>query len=628
MAQVTSDYFKKYGRLPNMARGSNSHLFGNGVSNHNKPLVSRRPVEVLTGVYSFDPRFLNYLRKLSEELNDKIKVSVDESGFTDNGVFTTFDRLRTVAGYMQNPMSFQMVHNGNYRKELGLQPGYNTVQREIAVNVWRIVLSNWYETPIKITKNSAGGLRRNTSDHEWKKDFCEFIFHEANLERLLVLIEANDWLALANEFEMVFLMYIQKRDQVDTPGKERFVFDLEYALTNGEKGRSRSTDRSIVIDGQSYDDFAATRARLVNAGPWVVNCVLSMMFSGHMQSMFHLFPDTWHINTEEEILGIVQGKHIYAGDVTEYDRSMPEDAIDTFHEVLAEFWDPRLAKMSANLYASAYYSRPTDINGKRGTLVGDYTDLGNKQIVAGNRSGHAATSLVAKVNKVIETLYLFHVMGLRVIGNERSFLRNQEAIGVVNNGDDELVHSSSKQLMDSFVAVRETLSHSVYLVTREKGCVYSGKCLMVDKFGSTQYKAVPRLATALEKIYTPERSIGGKFRPRWPIGVIERMNSRDQHPMGGQMWEIHDRLYHDMMAPHFGSLFGILADATLGMGIDIEQYTPAERELLDGQHKIHYKFKDDQISDKVLDIIMVKHPYQAYKHCVKRYYSGTVTERS
>lgn len=618
------EYWNKWPQLPKMSVGSTSNLFGNGMASHEKPLVTRRAMEMLPGVKSFDPRYLNFMRELSHKLNDAIPIVMDDRGFTTNGVFSTFDKLRTVPGYMMNPMSYMMKHNASYRKDLGLQPGYNAVQRQIAINVWRLVLGSYKPSPIKITKKSAGGVRRNTSDHEWKYAFCEYVFDGDHLETILDLIEKGDWLELANTFEMVFMMYVQKRDQVDTPGKERIVFDLMYALTNGEQGRAFAADKRVVILGQEWADFSATRARVINAGPWVINCVLSMMFTGHMQAMFENYPLTWHVNTEDEIVAGTHGKHIYCGDVKEYDRSMPEEAIDVFHEVLAEFWDPRLSAMSASLYYSAYYSRPLALKGTEGVMVGDFTKFKEKQVVAGNRSGHAATSLIAKTNKVIETLYLFHVMGLRVVGNEHSFLKGKEAIGVINNGDDEVIHSRSAELMESFRAVRASLEHSVYIVTPEDGQVYSGKVLMVDKFGGTRYTPVPRLSTAFEKIYNNERPIGGLFRPQWHIGVIERMNSRDAHPLGGVAWEVHDELFHNMMAPHFGSLFSMLSEAITRSGMQFDGLSAADRDVLDKPSRIYYKYKDGVVSKKVLETIAINFPYAGFEHVVKARYRGNL----
>lgn len=617
------EYYSRYGKLAPMSPDSLANMFGNGVGSHNKPLVSRRALEVLPGMYSFDPLYLQFMQRFSHDLNDALPISMDENKFSDTGIHTTFDRLRTVPGYMMNPMSYTMQNNASYRAELGLKPGYNELQRKIAIEVWELVWSEYKPSPVKITKKSAGGPRRNTSDHEWKQDFALFLFQSDRFETMLDAVDRDDWLTLANDFEMLFMMYIQKRDQVDTPGKARQVFDLLFAQTNGEKGHSMDADKTVKIEGTVWDDFSATRARVIHAGPWVINCFLSIVATGTMQSLFDRFPQTWHVNTPEQIKAVIDGSLIWCGDVKEYDRSMPKEAIDVAHETMAQFWDHRIAKASLNLYYSPYYSRPLELDGKRGQMFGDPRLLGH-QVICGNRSGHAMTSLMAKVNKVIETLYIFQIMGMSVVGNCKSFLLNREACGVVNNGDDEITHTKSDALMAKFKEVRANPEHCVYIVEAEDGQVYSGMVLRVEKFGDKIYHPTPRLATTFEKIYCPERPVGGMFRPYWYIGVTERINARDLHPSGATAWEIHDKLFTDMLAPRFGTLYGMLADAVMHAPIRFYDLTTADRDVLERPERIHYKYKDGEISEQVLALTTLNLPFNTFEHIVSRSYSGHV----
>jgi len=624
MTMTSSLYIEKYGKLKSMAGPDGlRYTFGNGVAAHNKPLVSRLPRMVLPGVSSFDPRCLNFQSKLSYALNDACPVELDDRLFAINGIHTTFDRLRTVAGFMMNPMSYTMLDNAKYREELGLKRGYTDRQRKIAMNVWRIIFGDYSPAPVKITKKSTSGPRRNTTDHVWKFDFAQFVYESDNFERILTLLENGDWLELADTFEIVFSMYIQKRDQVDTPGKDRLVFDKEYALSKGESGSEFNADKKVVIDGRAWDEFSATRARVVHAGPWAINCMLSIISSGTMLSMFERFPDVFHINTKEQIERVTNGKLVWAGDVKEYDRSMDKEAIDVAHDAAAEFWDPRFVKLSRVLYYSPYYSRPLDMDGNRGTWFGDPRSL-DPQVVAGNRSGHAWTSLMAKGNKVIETLFIFDSMGLNVLGNELLYLKNQGAIGIVNNGDDEIIHTDSQTTMDAFIKARSNLENGHYVVTREEGAVYSGQLLIPKKGEVNTYLATPRLHTGFEKIYVPERSIGGNFRPFWYIGVIERINNRGAHPLGEQAWEIHDRLFHDMMAPHFGTLHSMIVSAEQQAPFAYSGLTPADREVLEDPSKLHYKFIDTDVSDAVLDEVVSRIPVTDFEHIIKHYYTGNI----
>jgi len=480
------------------------------------------------------------------------------------------------------------------------------------------VFSEYVPSHIKVPKKSTSGPRRNTSDADWKRDFALFLYESSRFEEMLKCVEKSDWQTLANELEMLFMMYIQKRDQVDMPGKERIVFDLEYALSNGKKGKSFAADKSVNIDGREWDDFSATRARVIHAGPWVINCVLQIISSGHMLSLFERFPTVFHTSTADDIAKAINGNYVECGDVKEYDRSMSKHAVDTVHDVAERWWDPRIIKMSRLLYYSPYYSRPLDMEGGEGVFVGD-PRLMTEQVVCGNRSGHAWTSLVAKVNKCIDTLFVFDSMGLEVLGHELEYFQSKGAINFINNGDDEIVYTKSEELMKKYKKYRYDGKHGHYVVESEVGQGFSG--LLLRREG-LNYHPTPKIHTAFEKIYTPERSIGGHFRPYWPIGVLERINNQDQSPMGHVAWEIHNRLYHDLLAPHYGSFLSIVNSAMEKMSLQIDGLTAVDKDVLEDNDRIHYKYIESDISPEVYERVTSKIPFQFYQHIINSYYGG------
>lgn len=615
---------KTYIKLPPFVKGGSlSPAFGNGVGNHKKPLITRMGKEVLPAVYSSDSRTLNFLRALSEQLNENLPVDLDKDGFTKTGIHASFDKLRTVSGWMMNPMSYALKDNAAYRKELGLTSGYTDRQRQIATNVWDLIFKNWKPAAVKITKKSSSGPRRFTTDHEWKRDFALYVYESANFEKILKMVDSEDWLTLANEFELLWMTYIQKREQVDTPGKPRQVFDYDYVSSSGKTGYSGPADKKVVIEGRPWDDFSCTRVRLIHAGPWAINCMLSVISSGVMQAMFVNFPTVFHINTGEQIKELVDGHYIYASDVTEYDRSMSKDAISVPHDVCEKYWDPRWVKMSRKLFSSCYYARPLELGGQVGHWVGDPREW-NDEFHMGNKSGHAWTSLIAKGNKVAETLFVFDAMGLNVLGNEETYLKGRGAINLVNNGDDELIYTKDAGLMSKFKELRSVREVGHYKVDKEDGVGFSGMLMRLDEHLPLVYHPTRRLHTSFEKIYCPERAIGGFMRPYWHIGVTERINMRSSHPRGDIAWGLHDKLYHEMMAPHFGTIINMLINAEQNAPVHFNSLTSEERDVLEDPDKVHYKFKDGIISDKVLNAIITKIQPEEFEHLVSIYYKGHV----
>lgn len=616
-------YLKKYGRLPEMKAGSLAHIFADGVATHQTSLLSRKPQEVLTGLWSYHPKLLEFQRSFRDEMNERLVPDLDEHLFSRSGYHKNMDSFCTVSGYGADPISAVPRDNAGYIERLGLLAKYTEEQREIAVEVWDAIFSEFEFANLKVPDKSQSGPRRRTVDHVWKRDYCLFMLQGDNFEKMLAYVVKGDWLGLANEFEMTFCMYLQKRGQVDNIGKVRKVFTLSSVQSDWDPAEI-DADKRVIIDGVEYPDFSAMRMRTIHAGPWAINWFLQIMATGHMHAMFNNYASTWHVNTEEEIKAVIDGKYIWCGDVSNYDRSMKRDAINVPHDVARQYWDERIVNCSAYLYHSAYYSRPLGSDDNRGAFVGNPMDASEEQVFCGNRSGHAWTSLIAKGNKVVETLWLFSKMGYTVKGNVKSWLRGEQPCGVVNNGDDEIMWFKNEKDLIAFRKLRTSHPELIYSVEAEAGQVYSGMVLMIDDDKPLIYTPVPRLNVTFEKIYVPERGIGGMMRPHWPVGIIQRINDQDKHPMGHIAWEIHNKHYHDKLSPIIGPLIALLDNALLANPLYYGDATAKDKMVLEDKDKIHYLFKDSEISPHILDMVTKKLEWHHFETHVLKYYSGTI----
>jgi len=618
------DYVVTYGRLDTVNNETFlKKAFTNGASSHSAPLISRSSVVLYPKVFSFDPRTLAFQRALVERLNSELPPDTDGEGFSKTGIHTTFDRIKCPAGYFMNPMSYTAVDNERYRvNELGLRAGMSDEDKLIANEVWELVWSEAVVRPVNVAKLSTSGMRRFTHDVQWKLAFAEWLFVEENFEAMLNAVDKSDAITLANDFETVYGMYIQKRGQVDAPGKIRKVIDLQYALTSGRKGREFASDKSVIIDGVRYDDFSAVRARVVQAGPWTVNCFLQVCATTAMYSLFDRFPSTFHINTPEQIKEITEGKYIFCSDVTEYDRSMHIDDIRMQHSVMEKYWDPRIVKASWRLYTAPYYSKPLSVDGKGGVWVGDPADW-SSELHSGNRSGHACTSLTAKVQKVIDTLIVINKM-YPVVGRCRTFLEGKGPMGFVNNGDDEIVWFRSRHDHDRFKVLRADRKLGRYAVEPEVGQGFSGQLLTRESRTSLSYTPKAKIHTTFEKLWVPERSIGGLHRKYWTIGVIDRISNITKTEEGRHAWEIHNSIYRSMMAPHFGDFTATLMSEHSRIELDMNGLTSKDRELLEDPAKIHYKFSSEEISAPVLAAVTSKIPPPVVESMLNRYYTGHI----
>lgn len=622
------EYLAKYSKIPAFDPSNQGTVFADGRATHNKPLIEQRPVEVLPGLFSTDPALMNFQRRMRDETNEnkELVVELDEFKLTSNGYHQDMSSFCTVSGWGQTPISAVPRSNRLFIEHMGLLPKYTPTQLAIAQNVWRLVFKSYKPCKLNVPRKSQSGARRRTFDEYWKRDYVLWMLEGDRFERMLKLVAAGDANRLADDFEIAFLMYLQKRGQVDRVDKVRKVFTLSSVIKELDPVEIPA-DKSVVIDGVEWIDFSAMRMRTIHAGPWALNWFLQVMASGHMQAMFENYPRTWHVNTDEQITDNVNGRYVYCSDVENYDRSMKDQAIEVPHIVAREFWDERMVDSSWHLYRSAYYSRPLGIGEKRGAFVGDFTDFTNEQVFCGNRSGHAWTSLMAKVNKVVECLWMFQQIGYAVVGNEHSFLKGDQPVGVVNNGDDEVAWFKDLRDYMAFKKLRETGKENIYRAAAEDGGVYSGKVLMKHPTEPLIYEPVPRLNTGFQKIYVPERGIDSKMRPFWPVGITQRVNERSVHPLGHVIWEIHDRLFHDLLAPRIGSLMSILSQAMKMLPRHEDSYTDIDKEAIEDSGKIFYKFVDGEVSSQAMDLIAVSIPPETLEGLVSQRYKGHIQEK-
>lgn len=618
-------YHRRHKPLNRVGPTSNlGELFANGRATHNVSLVDRKPREVLPGIWSFDPPMMHFLEKCVTEWNKKFPVALDAEGFSPTGVHANFDKLLCPAGYLQTPMSAKAVDNGKIREELKLLPGYTLTQRNIAEMLWKLVWSRALPSPVNVPKASAGGMRRFSHDVQWKLDYARWKTEPANYDRYLNYVENQNVWGLANDFEIVFGMYVQKRLQLDSPGRERVANDWLYAKTGGLKGGRAATDKVVDLPGGDWKKWSALRVRVIDAGPWTINCDLQIVASAHMKAMFKLYPDTFHVNTDEQIKAVVDGKYVFCSDVSEYDQSMSKDAIEVVFSTMREYYPEGIVRAAERLYQAPYFAKPLDLDGTPLGWILNPMDW-SQAMNAGNRSGHAMTSLVAKINKVAETLMVMsHLYPVNALNLEK-WLNGDMPMGMVNNGDDEIVWALSRRDLEQFKLLRADLSIGHYKVEPEPGMGFSGRLLVKRDPSALVYTPTPRLQTPIEKMYVPERSIGGLLRQYWPVGWFDRIDALHKSDAGRELWDIHNHYFRSMMEPHYGEgWLRKVESAHRKLGVGYAEFSDIDREILVDPDKLHYKYSESDISNKaVLTMITSNIPADYCAGFLRRYYKGT-----
>lgn len=610
-------------------------LFGDGVGSHRTSLIPRKSLEVFTKVYTFDPRFHNFMRHLVERLNYDLPAEVDDDLFAVNGIAQDFNKLLTVAGYGSSPASFVCNENADYAKSLGLPSDFRTPRhRAIFEKIWEVTFAEWSARPLKTPKHSTSGFPAFSYDPVWKREAGVAVLRD--IEKIMTLVHAGELEDAARLHGIVFLYNLGIRAQVDNPDKVRTAFDLMYASSGGKKGQGdiKCDKRVTLSDGSTVDGFCASRIRIVQGAPFLTGLPLQAIATGHLYSLFKRYPKMFHTtDIKADAEAIPHGHDVLCTDISDYDRSMQAFMLDVMLEKARERWDERLITWCERLLYAPYYTRPLTPDGKRGVFVGasdlsrsekeKIPYLARRQVYGGNRSGHPWTSLIAKVMKVADDLCIIDDLMGDVIERFDDYMSGRMAFVIKNNGDDVLLHAP-RDLMARYKEYRFGGEQRGYFVASpELGQVYSGDMIMRAPSGG--YTSCPRLHTMFEKMLVPERGINTVFRSRWTIGILARLMN-ETHPMHHVAIEAFASSWRDHMQRNFGDFHQMLTDAHALVDIDVNALTPIDKEVLDDPKKLYYKYVEEDVSPHVLEIVLGTNiTYEEYKHIPERYYNGEVT---
>lgn len=617
-------YSRLYDTLPPVDVKNPSSYLLTAKEKAKRPVVRKEGKTCLPGLDTFDPIHRQFLTKFKNGINELFGDTpvFDKDGFTTNGMHTNGDAMMTIAGYPQEPISALPRSNKGERERLGLGKSMTLRQRQIAEAVWHEVWSHIKLSSIKVPRFSTSGPIRDVTDANWKINYALAMQHEGRQSTQFKMVEAGDSVGLYRDFEVAFLMGVNVRWQPDMPGKQRYFWSIEDVVKEDSPVR-RPISTVVNFDGVDMPQFAAMRTRLINQGAWSINVQLQPYATGAMHGMFHRYPETWH-RDEDTLHEALEGKDVYFSDVSTYDQTFTEEMLDISHDVGRNYVSDGIMSMSQHYYYAAYFARPLQTEGGSWHSVGDPSKFTTKQVVAGNRSGHAMTSLMAKVWKVIESLWTFDCIGYDAVKDVKLFLAGKMPCGTINNGDDAIEWFDLESDYDKYVKFRASKRDDwMFKVEREMGNIFSGRVFMRVPGERKSYTQLPRVTTPFQKIYIPERSIGGDFRPFWPIGIVQRVLASDSHPTLAGMWEAHNRAYRDTWGKEIGDFWSIVKQAHDEMPFNSEAYTSKDIAVLEDAAKIHYAYTDDEIADEVIDRSFARLHHKFFEASVQRNFSGT-----
>lgn len=605
------EWFKYLGQ-PADARDY-SWCFSNQRQLHGMSLIARRPVVIIPGlddaptILSFDAPYLAFQRELADSLDEALPVEVDADGYVGpSGIHTTFERAKTVAGYSMSQMSLAPTDNSAFCAELGLPSDFKSDRhRQIFDAFMDRVFAHWKLSSVKTAKLSTAGAPLWVSNARYKRDHAMFLLAER--KRVLRIWRDEPLTELAAYAKIVFMMNAGRRDQVDSIGKERLVFPLDYALSGGTRGHPVAADKRVVIDGHEYPDFSATRARLFHGAPYAANLYPQIIATGCMHAMFERYPETFHCtDVPTMVAGIGPDEMVVCSDASEYDRSMSTFLIHRMFDRAREYWDPVVIDWCEHLAFASYFSRPVSLREgtpeARANLIGNVFEKSH-QLFRGNPSGHAWTSLIAKVMMVFDFLATCDDLTHDVLERMDDYLRHRATLKTHNNGDDGMYRGATPVLLKYRAHRFGKINPGYFVLTPEVGHVWSGYIMAPKPEGG--YEAYHRASTTVEKLFCPERSAGGNFRPRFTIGMLQRLNYGD-HPKHDVIVECIARAWRDTAESHYGGLMERIMAHHERLQLDMNALTAIDRIVLDDPTKLYHQFTEADVSPEVLAMIFEK----------------------
>lgn len=617
-------YAGHYGVLPSvsadMASIEKGLFCGNGKID--VPIHKGANVRLYPGWNSWSQENVSFIRGFVTDLNANLVEKLDPEGFSLNGIVGNFDRLKTIAGMFGDRAPLPLKDNRLLRASLGLRNEFTQDEADIALEFWDIVWSELRVSKVNVPKMSSGGMRRFTSDVQWKLDFAEYLLESPGvLERYLGMLASNDFEGLCNEFEVVFAAIMQRRGQSDPPEKQRKAADMQYALSGGSSGGRHVIDKTVTIDGSIVEDFSPMRIRLVQAMSWSLTMLYQVACTCALYSLFERFPRTFHVNTEEEIEKVLEGWLVYPSDVTEFDSTQPKECLfDWRLTPMLKYFDERYVKGLGLIASASFFARPCEPGMEKGVWMSNpLSGADEDKFRAGNRSGDPSTAVTNKGSKVIDSLIVFHKIGFKVKGNIRSILQHKEACAIVNNGDDNMDLFLHQDDYDRFVPAREDPSVGLFLCERELGCGFSGK--LISHLGNRKYKCLNKTITPFEKILVNERSIDSNFRINWPIGISTRVAFLSTFEEGKFAYELFQHHYRRVF-PHMGDFASVLNSAYGRIGGLLTSYTSIETEVRDNPEKLFYKYTPDQVRKEVLEEVTSQVPVEVVAKTLDRIFHG------
>lgn len=564
------------------------------------------------GILSSDRRALNLNANLAMRLTDRIQAEVDEEGISSpNAIPSNFYSMFTVSGFATD-MFIPLLDNRNLRKELNLYDDFASIRdRQIFDELMHCCYSKWIQSTVHISRDSSTCFPYFVKGVETKKELFEYTCR--NWETIGPMIAKGDLESLYRDHNALIMYYMGTRLQPDKvmvesdgtrKSKDRYLWDLEYAMSGGKKGNRWVADKTISTPEYTIKGHFRMRKRVVFGTAGWMNYFINAIFNGFREHYLHEYEFTWKHRTADQILHkIRQFKHFIGFDVHQYDNTIANFMFDRWLTNLKNYVREDVVYLIYLALHSPFYQPNIKVGKSEKLMVGNPLDPEHFKFNYGLPSGIPPNPDLGKMMMTFNLLVRLdrEFNDVLEVGIDTILKGKHPLYGILNMGDDSIIllnddHVNAKIQKD---VANDVDPGPYFKMEKEQAISFLGNVFYRDHHNELQL--APNLVSMFSNWFVPEVGTTHRRRRYWAIGWEERNAYYMNAPSFSAAWDIlSEEFYNNFgLNPDFYAKRGkeLAGDPQLNLMNDLE------RLLLDDPSKMYYRVSPKDISEELLDKI-------------------------
>lgn len=574
-------------------------------------------------ILSDSPDYLRFIDEITEELESLTPSPFSPEGLAgSNALVGNFNAVRTVAGYVMDPMSTPPVDNGVLTSELGLAHHFLSARHE---KIWRELHRLMFHSPLPanlaIRKQASLGFPRLGESSPALKKAVVLSFM-SNAKEHLANFRAGKLDELYTNADLLFAYYLGVRVQPDKVdfvngnfvSKPREVNDALYARTGGKDGQRFVADKRVFVNGNLVRGHFAGRRRSVYAAPAGPNYFLSAFFSMFRKHYLSRYEFTFkHRGADDLEEKTLDYPFMVGGDVKQFDQSVSSWHLDFFVDQFTNMSDDWRFFLRKLLSAPYYQPFPAlgDITPGYQPGFGDPFDLSTFTMNYGLPSGISPNPDIGKYLMTATYLCLLDdVVGDLLEQGLDSVLRGRHPrVALLNSSDDAVLLCKTQADAQKLQARLVSEDPFYYRIEPEQGISFLGNVAYRE---GSRTRFAPNITTFVSNWFWNENSVYSKKREFAPIGWFARQKHYSAAPLFGQVWDIladrWRRIYHeDIDAREAAAL------SQMKFTLNYSTLSPTDIEVLLNPDKLYYKIDPDDVDPRLVESEVMSLPFDTFE---------------